>query len=152
MGSETKLLDHASLPAWRESLRRAGRRLVVTNGCFDLLHLGHVTYLQAARNAGDAAVPERHPPVLPRCPAGRVALGDLDALRAQQVHEQRHARLVALARWYPSVTGGFFLTGGLGLEKREATVTFDDARTSIDALTHATGEAGYSSRLAEIAK
>ena len=44
----------ASLPAWREAQRAAGRRLVVTNGCFDLLHLGHVTYLESARNCGDA--------------------------------------------------------------------------------------------------
>ena len=40
----------------------------------------------------------------------------------------------------------------ISLDKREATVMFDDARTSVDALTHATGEAGYPSRLAEIAK
>ena len=35
-------------------MRRSGKRLVVTNGCFDLLHLGHVRYLQAARTLGDA--------------------------------------------------------------------------------------------------
>ena len=35
-------------------LRGAGKKLVVTNGCFDLLHLGHVRYLQAARKLGDA--------------------------------------------------------------------------------------------------
>ena len=35
-------------------MRDRGRRLVVTNGCFDILHLGHVTYLEAARNQGDA--------------------------------------------------------------------------------------------------
>ena len=35
-------------------LAREGKRLVVTNGCFDLLHLGHVRYLQAARALGDA--------------------------------------------------------------------------------------------------
>ena len=35
-------------------MRASGRRLVVTNGCFDLLHLGHVTYLETARNQGDA--------------------------------------------------------------------------------------------------
>jgi mercuric ion binding protein len=40
----------------------------------------------------------------------------------------------------------------ISLDKREATVMFDDARTSVDALTHATGEAGYPSTLAEIAK
>ncbi|MEP6955362.1 MAG: adenylyltransferase/cytidyltransferase family protein [Chthoniobacterales bacterium] len=35
-------------------LRAVGKRLVVTNGCFDLLHLGHVRYLQTARALGDA--------------------------------------------------------------------------------------------------
>ncbi len=35
-------------------MRSEGKRLVVTNGCFDILHLGHVTYLEAARNLGDA--------------------------------------------------------------------------------------------------
>jgi len=35
-------------------MRHSGRKLVVTNGCFDLLHLGHVTYLENARNQGDA--------------------------------------------------------------------------------------------------
>ncbi|HEX8280168.1 MAG TPA: adenylyltransferase/cytidyltransferase family protein [Chthoniobacterales bacterium] len=36
------------------ALSKDGKRLVVTNGCFDLLHLGHVRYLQAARALGDA--------------------------------------------------------------------------------------------------
>lgn len=42
----------------RESkrLRNAGKRLVATNGCFDLLHVGHVRYLAAARKLGDALV------------------------------------------------------------------------------------------------
>jgi rfaE bifunctional protein nucleotidyltransferase chain/domain len=35
-------------------MRASGKRLVVTNGCFDLLHAGHVTYLENARNQGDA--------------------------------------------------------------------------------------------------
>lgn len=35
-------------------MRTAGKRLVVTNGCFDLLHVGHITYLETARNQGDA--------------------------------------------------------------------------------------------------
>ena len=34
-------------------MRSAGRSLVVTNGCFDILHAGHVTYLAAARREGD---------------------------------------------------------------------------------------------------
>jgi D-beta-D-heptose 7-phosphate kinase/D-beta-D-heptose 1-phosphate adenosyltransferase len=32
-------------------LAREGKRLVVTNGCFDLIHLGHVRYLEAARRS-----------------------------------------------------------------------------------------------------
>lgn len=35
-------------------MRSEGKRLVVTNGCFDILHLGHVSYLESARNLGDA--------------------------------------------------------------------------------------------------
>ncbi len=41
---------------WREELRRAGKRVVFTNGCFDLLHRGHVEYLAAARALGDALI------------------------------------------------------------------------------------------------
>jgi rfaE bifunctional protein nucleotidyltransferase chain/domain len=48
-----KIIAPESLPAWRAATRSAGRRLVVTNGCFDILHLGHVTYLEKARNLGD---------------------------------------------------------------------------------------------------
>lgn len=39
-----------------EKLRSAGKRIVATNGCFDLLHVGHVRYLQAARALGDLLV------------------------------------------------------------------------------------------------
>jgi D-glycero-beta-D-manno-heptose 1-phosphate adenylyltransferase len=49
-----KILTASTLGPWREQLRAAGRKLVVTNGCFDVLHLGHVTYLQQARGQGDA--------------------------------------------------------------------------------------------------
>ena len=42
------------LAAVATKLQHDGRRLVATNGCFDLLHVGHVRYLQAARALGDA--------------------------------------------------------------------------------------------------
>lgn len=54
MNFRQKILSWDDLKPWREALRAKGTRLVVTNGCFDLLHLGHVTYLEAARNEGDA--------------------------------------------------------------------------------------------------
>src|SRR4029077_16386752 len=37
-------------------LRSAGKKIVATNGCFDLRHIGHVRYLQAARSLGDLLV------------------------------------------------------------------------------------------------
>jgi rfaE bifunctional protein nucleotidyltransferase chain/domain len=40
----------------RERLRKSGRHLVFTNGCFDILHVGHARYLAAARRLGDALV------------------------------------------------------------------------------------------------
>jgi len=54
MNFREKIIPWEKLPFWRATMRASGRRLVVTNGCFDLLHLGHVTYLETARNLGDA--------------------------------------------------------------------------------------------------
>ena len=39
-----------------EECRRRGKRVVFTNGCFDLLHVGHVTYLEEAASHGDALI------------------------------------------------------------------------------------------------
>ncbi|MEP6668446.1 MAG: adenylyltransferase/cytidyltransferase family protein [Chthoniobacter sp.] len=49
-----KLHTPEQLAALRDEFAAAGKRLVFTNGCFDLLHVGHVRYLQAARALGDA--------------------------------------------------------------------------------------------------
>ena len=49
-----KLQTPQQLAALRDKFAAAGQRLVFTNGCFDLLHVGHVRYLQAARALGDA--------------------------------------------------------------------------------------------------
>ena len=54
MSCREKIIAWDKLPAWRAALRASGKRLVVTNGCFDLLHVGHVTYLETARHQGDA--------------------------------------------------------------------------------------------------
>ena len=54
MNFREKILALETLPAWRAALRASGKKLAVTNGCFDLLHVGHVTYLEAARNRADA--------------------------------------------------------------------------------------------------
>ena len=51
-----KIMDRQSIAARVEELKRAGRRIVFTNGCFDLLHIGHITYLNDARALGDILV------------------------------------------------------------------------------------------------
>ena len=54
MDPAARVMDLETALQYRESLRREGKRLVVTNGCFDLLHRGHATYLAAAGECGDA--------------------------------------------------------------------------------------------------
>jgi rfaE bifunctional protein nucleotidyltransferase chain/domain len=49
-----KIIPWDALPQWRKRFRVGGKKLAVTNGCFDILHPGHVTYLETARNFGDA--------------------------------------------------------------------------------------------------
>jgi len=48
-----KIISVQELSDYCGKLRADGKKLVATNGCFDLLHLGHVRYLQAARALGD---------------------------------------------------------------------------------------------------
>jgi D-beta-D-heptose 7-phosphate kinase/D-beta-D-heptose 1-phosphate adenosyltransferase len=52
----SKLLDRNHLAIERQRLGREGKRVVFTNGCFDLLHPGHVRYLAQARALGDALI------------------------------------------------------------------------------------------------
>ncbi|MEB2284013.1 MAG: D-glycero-beta-D-manno-heptose 1-phosphate adenylyltransferase [Polyangiaceae bacterium UTPRO1] len=51
-----KIVDRAAAAAKAEEARRARQRVVFTNGCFDILHVGHVRYLAAARESGDLLV------------------------------------------------------------------------------------------------
>lgn len=50
------LLSREDAAAWREAQRASGKRVVFTNGVFDVLHAGHVTYLAWAREQGDALI------------------------------------------------------------------------------------------------
>jgi D-beta-D-heptose 7-phosphate kinase/D-beta-D-heptose 1-phosphate adenosyltransferase len=56
MTSDSKILDRAELGRRLERARGEGRRIVFTNGVFDLLHVGHLRYLEAARREGDLLV------------------------------------------------------------------------------------------------
>ena len=55
-GSDKLAADLPTLLDRLEGQRRAGRRIVLTNGCFDILHSGHVTYLNTAKALGDVLV------------------------------------------------------------------------------------------------
>ncbi len=50
------ILDRASLVAQISHRRKLGETIVLTNGCFDILHVGHVRYLAAAKKVGDILV------------------------------------------------------------------------------------------------
>jgi D-glycero-beta-D-manno-heptose 1-phosphate adenylyltransferase len=52
----TKILAPARAASWVRALQKKGRKVVFTNGCFDLLHSGHVAYLEEARRLGDALI------------------------------------------------------------------------------------------------
>lgn len=51
-----KIVDLDELSSRCKKLRLTGQKIVATNGCFDLLHVGHVRYLQAARALGDVLI------------------------------------------------------------------------------------------------
>ena len=54
MNFREKIVPWDQLDQWRAERKARKQKLVVTNGCFDILHAGHVTYLEAARHEGDA--------------------------------------------------------------------------------------------------
>lgn len=54
--SAKKILSPEHAARWVKTFQKGGKRVVFTNGCFDLIHSGHVTYLEQARALGDALV------------------------------------------------------------------------------------------------
>ncbi|MCK6471467.1 MAG: D-glycero-beta-D-manno-heptose 1-phosphate adenylyltransferase [Planctomycetes bacterium] len=53
---ERKVMTRAQAARYAARLRNAGKRVVFTNGCFDILHYGHVSYLERSRRLGDALI------------------------------------------------------------------------------------------------
>jgi cytidyltransferase-related domain len=51
-----KIIEREELPEIARDLRESAKRIVFANGCFDILHVGHVRYLQGARAEGDALI------------------------------------------------------------------------------------------------
>ena len=111
-------------------MRARGKRLVVTNGCFDLMHLGHVTYLETARNHGDALLvgvnsdaavrvlkgPER--PVTPEADRAAVlaALASVDGVCI--FAESTATRFLAAAQPDIYVKGGDYTLNTLNQDER----------------------------------
>jgi rfaE bifunctional protein nucleotidyltransferase chain/domain len=54
--SKDKIKNLSEIVELRARLRKSGKKVVFTNGCFDILHVGHVRYLREARNLGDALI------------------------------------------------------------------------------------------------
>jgi D-glycero-beta-D-manno-heptose 1-phosphate adenylyltransferase len=125
-----KIIAWDKLPEWRAALRASGKRLVVTNGCFDLLHLGHVTYLETARKEGDAllvgvngdaAVRELKGPDRPVTPEhDRAAvLAALESVSGVCIFAEPTAtRFLAAARPDIYVKGGDYTLNTLNQEER----------------------------------
>src|SRR5260370_10004885 len=54
--AQTKIVPRHELRALLREARQAGKRVVLANGCFDTLHVGHIRYLESARREGDILV------------------------------------------------------------------------------------------------
>ncbi len=56
LNTSSKIISRTAARTVRARLRKAGAKVVFTNGAFDILHAGHVTYLEFARRQGDALI------------------------------------------------------------------------------------------------
>ena len=115
------------LEALGEALRSEERRIVFTNGHFDLLHVGHLRYLQAARRLGDVLVVGVNDdavttarkgsarPILPEGERAELLAGLACVDYVTIFHEPTAERTVALLRPHVYVKGGDYGPGGANL-------------------------------------
>ncbi len=130
MFQTSKIITADALAAQRDQLDASGRTLVFTNGCFDLLHVGHVRYLQAARGEGDAlavglnadlSVRALKGPDRPLNPAGERAevLAALSCVDFVTIFDDPRATgLLAKVRPHVYVKGGDYTLESLNAEER----------------------------------
>ena len=101
MTASPKVISLARMAELATELQRAGKRVVLTHGCFDLLHIGHIRYLEAARRFGDELFvtisPDRYVDKGPNRPAFP------ERLRAEALAALGAVRAVAVNEW-PTVT------------------------------------------------
>jgi rfaE bifunctional protein nucleotidyltransferase chain/domain len=129
---EGRVVEAEELARWRDMMDAEGRRLVFTNGCFDLLHAGHVRYLREARALGDAlavglnsdrSVRELKGPDRPLNPQGDraevlAALGCVDYVVV--FDGKRATELLRTVRPHIYAKGGDYTPESLDPEEREA--------------------------------
>jgi rfaE bifunctional protein nucleotidyltransferase chain/domain len=90
-----RLYDRAGLIEERRRWKREGKRVVFTNGCYDLLHVGHIRFLKQARSQGDLLV---------------VALNSDGSVRRMKgptrplISESDRVEIMAAVRWVDAVT------------------------------------------------
>lgn len=140
------VIPFAQLESLGRELRARGLRVVFTNGHFDLLHVGHLRYLQAARALGDALVvgvnddrvtaarkgPGR--PILPEEERAELLAGLACVDYATIFHELTAERAVELLRPDVYVKGGDYGPGGAALPEAEI-VAWQGGETVILPLT-----------------
>jgi len=125
-------LEFGEVASWRASWPECAGRIVLTNGCFDLLHAGHVLYLEEARQCGDflvvalnsdASVAELKGPSRPINPAADrlTVLSRLRSVDAVTIFDSLRVTEVILAlRPHVYVKGGDYTEETLDPGEREA--------------------------------
>ena len=148
MNSRNKIIPRDALGAWRDRVRASGRKVVVTNGCFDILHAGHVAYLEAARNQEDLLLVGLNSDDSVRSLKGpgrplnsqsdrAVVLAALEAVDAVVIFtETRATHFLRVAQPDVYVKGGDFQVDQLPTDEVEAVIT---AGGKVLTLAHAPG-------------
>jgi len=138
--SAGKIVTATELAQVSEVFAAQGKHLVFTNGCFDLLHVGHVRYLQAARALGDALVVAVNGDASVRALKGPSRPINPDADRAEVLsalacvdyvvifHELRVTNLIRLTRPQIYAKGGDYTPETLDREEHAA---LDEAGSQI---------------------
>ncbi len=93
--TDLKILTREQAVAQAEQWRNSGQRIVFTNGCFDIVHLGHIDYLEKARALGDRLILGLNTDASVSCIKGPLR---------PVVNEYARARLIAALEFVDAVT------------------------------------------------
>ena len=93
--TESKIITREQAIAQADQWRAEGQQIVFTNGCFDIIHLGHIDYLEKARHLGDRLILGRNTDAAVNCIKGPLR---------PVVKEYARARLMAALEFVDAVT------------------------------------------------